>query len=72
MYQFSRALEHGLVVSLRGDKFIRLGRRAKPAGIFQRGGRRKTLTEAGPVWTEFPRGVAVWGVVEARTGNELP
>ena len=61
-YKLSKAVKSGQIVSLRGDKFIRCSRLAKPAGGYTNGLYRKTLLLSGEtVETIVPSGMVVWG-----------
>jgi len=59
--KFSKTVGHGILVTKRGDTFIRCGRRAKPAGVYNDGSVTTLLTDEGIRHIATPRGVVLRG-----------
>jgi len=70
-YTKSKAVEHCMLVTLRGNRFIRANKKSKLRGVYTGGGSRKTLLFNGEkVETHFPEGIITWGVAEVKVRND--
>ncbi len=62
MYELSRSVVPGDLVSLRGEKFIRCGGRARPEGVYVAAATRRIILLSGEKVThKSPEGVICYG-----------
>ena len=65
--QFSKRVTYGDLLSRRGDKYIRCGKRAKPVGILRPASVLKFITMDGQrVTIPTPEGIQFYGFSEVR------
>ena len=70
MYKLSKAVKHGDLVSKRGGKLIRLGRRAKILGVWTGPTEKVWMTLDGKMTTRTePAGVQVYGIATVKIGR---
>jgi hypothetical protein len=61
MLKISKQVREGMLVAKRGDKYVRFGSHMRLAGVYTRGGARRTITNEGLVETTLPAGIIVYG-----------
>ena len=64
MLKVAKTVKDGMLVSFRGEKFIRANKRSKIAGVYQEAKQLTVMTDHGIQTVQIPRGVITRGPAE--------